>query len=343
MQKVMGGEFLINNNLFEKTIMDRETIIYSSGRNALFNILYNEYDFDARTILIPNYLCDSVTRTINDAGWSYKFYRINIDLEFDIDEIIKCEDINAVLVINYFGVLKLDEAIKKIRKARQELVIIEDDVQAFFEYKKSEAEYSFTSLRKWFPCPDGAFINTKRELKTKIAVESKWSQYKLAGNLLKNYCNVVDDSICLELLKKGEELLDMEYNSVCSEVSQEIYAHIDTENVANIRKKNARFLHENLLKLGVRHIYCEDAVPLFIPIFIENRDILRKHFFETNIFTPVHWQMINDEWNGDSQIYNLELSLICDQRYDIEDMKRQINVLEHFLDEEETGSGNTNN
>ena len=80
MQKVMGGEFLINNNLFEKTIMDRETIIYSSGRNALFNILYNEYDFDARTILIPNYLCDSVTRTINDAGWSYKFYRINIDL-----------------------------------------------------------------------------------------------------------------------------------------------------------------------------------------------------------------------------------------------------------------------
>ena len=38
------------------------------------------------------------------------------------------------------------------------IVVIEDDVQAYFECMNSKADYSFTSLRKWFPSPDGAFV-----------------------------------------------------------------------------------------------------------------------------------------------------------------------------------------
>lgn len=38
----MGGEFEITDNLIEKEITSRHNIIFSSGRNALFNILHNE-------------------------------------------------------------------------------------------------------------------------------------------------------------------------------------------------------------------------------------------------------------------------------------------------------------
>lgn len=227
--------------------------------------------------------------------------------------------------------LKLEDSIRRIKQARPNLVIIEDDVQAFFEYKNSEADYSFTSLRKWFPCPDGAFISTKRTLNMETMVENKWSQYKFAGNILKKYNNVIDDSICLELLQKGEELLDVEYRSACSDISQVIFAHVDIETIAKKRMNNAAYLHSKLEKLGIRHAYRESAVPLFVPIFIENRTALRRRFFENNIFTPIHWPKVSTEINGDNELYMLELSLICDQRYDLEDMEGQIRILRQFL------------
>lgn len=230
--------------------------------------------------------------------------------------------------------IDLGEEIIRIKKSRPDLIVIEDDVQAFYEYRNSKADYSFTSLRKWFPCPDGAFIHTERKLKDAPAFNSKWSQYKFAGNILKNYTDV-DDSICLELLQKGEELLDEEYHSSCSEASRKIFSNINLEDIADERRKNAKYLHEELLKLNVEHIYQEDTVPFFIPILIENRGTLRKAFFKNDIFTPVHWPVVSHELNGVNDIYDREISLICDQRYNLEDMKRQIAVLKQFLDNEE--------
>ena len=51
--------------------------------------------------------------------------------------------------------------------------------------------------------------------------------------------------------------------------------------------------------------------------------------FNNNIFTPIHWPFESEALNGSvkNQLYENELSLICDQRYTIDDMKRQIEVL----------------
>lgn len=335
MHKVMGGEFKIEEKLLQETKDDKLNIPYSSGRTALFTILNNEKIMrGGGTILIPDYVCDSVTRTIKEAGWNYVFYRINDDLKFNAEEIGKYENIDSVLVVNYFGMINLEGEINNIKTINPNIIVIEDDVQAFFKYKESKADYSFTSLRKWFPCLDGALINTKIQLKDGPIDDSKWSQYKLAGNILKNYENIIDDSIYLELLKKGEELLENEYYSLCSEVSRKIFSNINLDEIAYRRKINAKYLHEELCKLGVKHIYQHDAIPLFIPIFIDNRNLLRKEFFKDNIFVPVHWPKTSDELNGMNVIYDRELSLICDQRYGIEDMKRQIEVLKQFLDSE---------
>lgn len=332
MQKVMGGEFGINEELLKEVTGDKLDIPYSSGRHALFTILNSENSLTGgHTILIPNYICDSVVRTVKEAGWNYVFYSVKDNLEFNDEEILNYPHIAAVLVINYFGIIDLKTKIRNIKELRPDIIIIEDDVQAFFEYKKSEADYSFTSLRKWFPCPDGALINTKRKLKRDSIDSCKWSQYKLAGNILKQYDYLVDDSICLELLKKGEDLLDINFHSKCSNASNLIFCNTNLDEVSGRRKKNAEFLHEELLKLNVKHVYRKDSVPLFIPIYIENRNSLRKEFFANSIFTPVHWPRISDELNGMNDIYDIELSLICDQRYELDDMRRQIEVLHKFL------------
>ena len=243
------------------------------------------------------------------------------------------EEFDAILLINYFGMVDLKEYIAKIRKANSDIFIIEDDVQAFYAMNESLADCLFTSLRKWFPCPDGAIIhaNDSTNIEPCIKLENKWSQYKLAGNLLKEQSDYIDDSIMLSLLDKGEELLDDGYLSPCSEVSRHIFANLDLDKIANQRKRNAHILHCELEKLGIRHLYSDNGVPLFIPIFVENRDELRSEFFAEQIFTPKHWPRISGELNGTNSLYDTELSLICDQRYGAEDMLKQISVLKNFL------------
>ena len=51
--------------------------------------------------------------------------------------------------------------------------------------------------------------------------------------------------------------------------------------------------------------------------------------FKNNVFTPVHWPYESDILNGQkkNKLYETELSLICDQRYSMDDMKRQVKVL----------------
>ncbi len=49
------------------------------------------------------------------------------------------------------------------------------------------------------------------------------------------------------------------------------------------------------------------------------------------IFTPKYWPYIGEEINGANSLYNMELPLICDQGNDMDDMKRQIKLLQQFI------------
>ena len=333
MHRIIGGEFAINSRLLSKNEKSIE-LQYSSGRSVLYSILMH-IKAKSRKILLPSYLCDSITRTVIDAGWVYEFYQVDEFLHPTNDDSfsVLLKKYDAVLLINYFGVVDLKEEISRIRKENAEIYIIEDDVQAFYSMNETLADCSFTSLRKWFPCPDGAILhaNISTNIEACIKLENKWSQYKLAGNLLKEQSDYIDDSIMLSLLDKGEELLDDGYLSPCIEASRHIFANLDLDCIAQQRKKNAYILHCELEKLGIRHLYSGKIVPLFIPIFVENRDELRRAFFAEQIFAPKHWPRISDELNGMNPLYDTELSLICDQRYGAEDMLKQIGVIKNFF------------
>ena len=337
MSDIIGGEFSIleeSLNKDETQYRYNEDIVFSSGRCALFAILKEIEHITGKRggVLLPNYLCESITNTVRDSGWGYSFYNINENLHTDFDSLKNIKNYDVIVLINYFGMIKLDDDIEHLKELIPELVIIEDDVQAYFELNDSIADYSFTSFRKWFPCPDGAEIKAKKTLNMKVELQkNSWSQYKLAGNILKNYSDYINDDIALALLNKGEEVLDGEYLSPCSDATKTIFTSLRLNEIANKRKRNAKILHEALLELNVSHLYSEISVPLFVPIFVENRDELRSAFFSEQIFPPKHWPRISYEINGTNPLYDTELSLICDQRYGKEDMIKQISVLKNFL------------
>lgn len=336
--KIIGGEFAIPHDLMEQnnTALFDEVgkYYYSSGRCALYHILKDtENNLNKkREVLLPDYLCDSITNTVVDANFNYSFYHIKSDLHIDLECLKLCDLENKILLlIDYFGMTDLSLDIDRIKSSAPNIVIVADCVQAYYSIEKYDADYSFSSFRKWFACPDGAIVLKKDSSKMNSFIRDSgiWWQYKYAGNILKEYQEFVDDNIALRLLEKGEEELDKNYLCQWNSTSKKLFLNLDKKEIQRKRKENARYLHKKLVELNIKHVYSDEGTPLFVPIFIDNRDEFRRAFFEEKIYTPKHWPISTKDKNGVNELYDKELSLICDQRYSIEDMEKQIKVIKN--------------
>ena len=76
--------------------------------------------------------------------------------------------------------------------------------------------------------------------------------------------------------------------------------------------------------------------PLFVPVIIKNgkRDALKNYLLENQIYSPVHWPVskFHKLKKEEKNIYDNELSIVCDQRYDKDDMQRILNVITNFME-----------
>ena len=116
MQEVMGGEFPILPAYLKPNKQENGRIRYASGRGALYSILAQLNDKD-KSILLPDYLCDSVTRTVTDAGWKYEFYHIDKALQICLPREDILHPFSAILLINYFVMVDAYLVVEPIRKS----------------------------------------------------------------------------------------------------------------------------------------------------------------------------------------------------------------------------------
>ncbi|MBE6106906.1 hypothetical protein [Anaerovibrio lipolyticus] len=332
--KIIGGEFKIPADVLQMDSIRSNEPVYSLGRTCFYAILE---DIRKRVpnggVLLPDYLCSSVAEIPARLGTPFKHYLVNNNFLPDMDSLRKllAYDENwAVLLIAYFGLVDLNDTITEIRSKFPNSTIVVDDVHNFYGFgQHADYDYCFTSYRKWFPVPDGADVLKKNGSMKLSSFQERpaYVQYKAAGNLLKNHGNIIDETVALELLEKGEAMMAAEYLYRCSDVSRELFKRIDFDMVQTRRKSNAEILHEGLEKLNIRHLYDGAKTPLFVPIIVPNRDRLRKRLFSEMIFAPVHWPVESKELQGTNELYVTELSLICDQRYDGADMERILHVI----------------
>ena len=338
---MIGGEFPIAVadvlNAESRHTATPDVYTYSSGRAALYQILeYLQKARDIKRIFSPDYLCSSVLVPIKALGLEYVFYPIDESLELEQEAFTKLYDKNtAILLINYFGLKDLSKQISFIREHCQDAIIIEDDVQAFYEFKKdlNGVDFKFTSLRKTFAVPDGGLVKTNHNL-PKVKTINTFGQYKAAAALLKSMREGnFNDQIYLELFEKGESLIDGELECGMSPIAQKLYSYVDEERAKVRRLNNARYIIEQLAKLGIEPILplIEDHVPLFVPIVLKNRDVVRKAMFKKEIFCPVHWPLEGEELLRGKIMSETELSLIIDQRYGVKDMDEMISVIKENI------------
>lgn len=301
-------------------VFPRSGSLVFSGRTAIEAVL--KYLPDTHTALLPSYCCDSMIVPFRDAGLDVRFYRVlwNDGLKIEIDD-----SADILLWCNYFGYQN--------EMPDFDGVIIEDITHSLLSAIPSHprADYLVASLRKWEPIncggycsvqvngtePPEEFVNLKTaamELKTEyleeLAAEKKEQFLQMFADsnhwLAENYSGFLIDSFSHNYLDR-----------------------VDVERQRKIRKENARALYEGL-KNKVQFMFpIEDMdCPLFVPIILPNRNEVRAYLTKNEIYCPVHWPKPE---GVKSNIYDQELSLICDQRYGIEDMNRIITVLSEVL------------
>lgn len=138
---MIGGEYEIRwSDLYaqsERWMLGQDEYAYASGRAALFQILrYCRQSLGIRTILIPEYVCDSVVDAARQSALEIKTYPITDALQMDTNALGKLDAKNtAILIVNYFGMADAESQKQYIRTNYPDAIIIEDDVHAYYAIK----------------------------------------------------------------------------------------------------------------------------------------------------------------------------------------------------------------
>jgi hypothetical protein len=262
-------------------------------------------------------------------GLKVKFYPVYLQdggLVMDIPETRRDE---LLLVMDYFGYKS------KYVAEGQEGVVIRDLTHTVISNDRTDADFYFGSLRKWCGFRTGGFalgvdcgnmpepseyISLRRE-----AMEAK-EKYILGNSESKDF---------LKTFAKAEQYLENSCVAGADPDEIELADKIDVEFIKLKRRENAALLMEAFPEHLIFGELGDKDCPLFVPVALDARvrDELRRYLISKEIYLPIHWPVSSyhelDERTRD--IYDCELSLVCDQRYGQEDMYRMINAINDFF------------
>lgn len=308
-----------------------------SGRTAIETVLLDLSR--AKSVLLPSYCCDSMIEPFRQHGFHISFYDVNYDTEFRINMEIP-QDCDVVLWCNYFGFHQSypHEAFRDFQQRGG--VVIEDITHSLLSAVQyhSQSDYLVASVRKWFPVYCGGFSSKQegnfRQKPEGIPPEAFLAPRREAMERKRDYIdrgNVGDKPAFLSLYGQANSWLAHAYSGLkMDEGSAQLLRHLDIEAIRGRRRENADILYEGLRQVdGLTPLFPRDSMdcPIFLPVVADGsrRAAIRQKLTEAAIYCPCHWP--HPAAQCDSNLYDRELSLICDQRYSQEDMYRIIEVL----------------
>lgn len=310
----IGGYFSLE--LPQREEYHKHAIRLNTGRNCLEYILRVR---GYKKVYVPYYTCEAVMKPINKLGIPYEYY--HIDIHFEIRDRFTLKEGEALLYTNYFG-LKQHYVEQLAEKVGSHLIV--DNTQAFYA-KPILGIDSFYTCRKFFGVPDGAYLYCDKELDEEI--EQDYS-YDRVAHLVKRIDLSAEQGFAD--FRKMDDGLDNQPIRKMSNLTRRIMQSIDYEAAAKKRRENYQMLHEvlgedNNLVLPLD----EDAIPMVYPFLVPING-LREKLIENKVFVARYWPNVFD-WTTDKDIEYLLTNqmqpLPVDQRYDRDDMKRIIDLI----------------
>jgi len=322
---VLGTE----NGCFPKNVQ-----WYIAGRSALQAIVKDLHG--RKSVAMPSWCCDSMIRPFADAGYRIDFYPVFFD-GHQIRQEPRLES-DVLFLMDYFGYSSDDT--KKISHP----CIIRDMTHSIFSSSYNDADYYFGSLRKWcgvwtggYAWTDDGHPLTSAKADKSGYVELRQKAMDLKRTFIENMETGEKGDVQKPFLKVFGQAEDMlETIGIAPAVQRDIQvaSRLDISTIKQKRRENALSLMgelgEHLLFPNMTATDC----PLFVPVCLPNekRDALRRKLIQERIYCPIHWP-VSEYHCLDSvtrPLYEEELSLVCDQRYSLEDMERLLRVIKRF-------------
>lgn len=333
MSNEIGSEFWLENKP-KQILTEREGVYCLSGRTAIDLILQDILrKKDVKSVAMPAWCCESMIAPFLVRGIDVRFY--------DYGHTDLSETTDIFYLTNYFGYENtLDiEVVRKIKESGR--IILYDCTHSLLmddkEYKEL-SDYSFGSIRKWMGVIGGAVVEgiDKPELKDCPYISIKEKAMLDKYRYLMGDKGSKKDEFLAAFGKFGHQLAEDYCNYAMDDLSYTLYKQEDFQKIKLLRRENAAYIHENLKGVQFMYEFTDKSVPLFVPVLFESkeqRDYVRKKLIEQQIYCPVHWpqpkQIPTDYKVND--IVSRELSLICDQRYGINEIKREIETIMQLI------------
>jgi len=339
MNKEIGSDFHFDNpgrgsGISFLNCVSQQAFVFS-GRTAIDTVLSQMPD--AKTALLPSYCCDSMLQPFKDAGVSLGFYEVRYDNGLQINPDIP-ENTDIFVWCNYFGYKHQFPDLTEYKLHGG--IVIEDITHSMLsnEAFHDQSDFLVASVRKWEPINCGGYCAAKhgslKGIPTKEPSDKFIKSKKEAMSLKADYLIDGDETkkpIFLSKFKECNDWLAKNYHGLCIDSeSREYIGHVDVDAQRNARRNNAKALYNGLKDCNTIYpLFAEREMdcPLFVPVIIvgKRRDKIRKTLIEKDIYCPVHWP--HPDACCESNLYDMELSLICDQRYTESDMEKIIDFL----------------
>ncbi len=355
MKKELGSIFPLSDSVLSKAEsvqaqLPLDRVYYSLCREALFDIA-KALNGTAKRVLIPAYTCQTVITPFEECGWQCVYFPTKRDLRIDTHCLVKLvEDGNPSLVVvhPYFGMDLNDEEFATLVSIKEKGIdIVLDLTQCLFSKKKYPfATFIVASYRKWMPIPDGGYLINLSNIDSIRQPEKENSEFTerekaamyLRGQYFANGEQRIKD-ISIRLSKAADYIA--ESNIKPHRMSQVAYNLFKEENMEfnkQSRLLNYTYLFNNIHESEKVSKVCGElnevtTAPLYFTIYVKDRPSLQRLLAQDAIYAPVIWPvedekvLINDEVK---YIYDHILAIPCDQRYDVKDMQRALDIINNY-------------
>lgn len=329
-------------------------ILYSLCRETLYDIAKCNSSGTKR-VLLPAYTCQTVIDPFQQLGWNISYYSIGRDLRIDINSLLDLTNQikpDIVLAHPYYGMDFDDSEQNALKQVKDKgVIIIIDNTQCIFsDVRLSFVDYYVGSYRKWFGCPDGAFLenyNKGVQFQTSFSdendefVQKQTDAMYLRGEYFLHSDEMVKQ-ISIRLNKNAVKGIAGEITPhEMASFSKAMFAIEDVNFNISQRTINYKILFQGLKSCSKCTLVCEDlarvtTAPLYFPIYVDDRPALQKELALQHIYAPVLWPVCTKDVLINSIIefmFDHLLAIPCDQRYDEKDMKKIISVINGLADE----------
>ncbi len=336
---VFGWEFPVNQHDHSRSVLELgRQLRLANGRSAI-NILVDQ--LRPSTIWLPSYLCDSILLGIENFNGRILFYPVDINLKIhNLDWLDHVSAGDLVLVVDYFGWRPESKTFSYIRSTGA--LVLEDASQALLTSDVgSGVDYLLFSPRKFLPVPDGGILCAVEAdfLPNVLLHESPdiwWYQAFQAIMLRGEFDRHGGDRAWFDLFQSSEMLSPVGPYAMSEFSERALRFLFDYNSIASARIRNYHFLFDYLGQIAVYPQLPAGTVPLGFPVRLSERDRLRQKLFSHNIYPAVHWTIpssVPEYFRDSRKLADEIMTLPCDQRYGLDDMKRMVDLILEIIKE----------